>query len=273
MPSATTIAEALDTLPSSSSLSSHNISPTRRAPLLLLNPTVRKNKFDSPTSASSHRPAALKWVPSHPQHLLSRNSNRSIDIPRRVKESILITGRDAGVKQSLKFKCRLPLPFLEQNGPHDEDLIDNTPEENDDSGDNEGREMEEEGGRPAMMTLSDLEMDLDTPDSPPAKPTPKRRRISKHHDKDQEVGGGEEEDELYDTLPADFLKLLKAEIPGGKSHVSPGDFARVWKMSGRAMGNELVLAQNEYFDASRARIGKKKKGRQGEEKLRRVKVT
>ncbi|KAK6523028.1 hypothetical protein TWF281_002450 [Arthrobotrys megalospora] len=157
MPGPTTISEALETLPSSSAFPPASSKPNNGRRLLVV---TTKKKFASSTSAESHKPPSLKWVPSHPQHLLSNNSwNSGLKRDARVKESILITGRDAGVKQSLKFKCRLPLPFLEQNGPHDEDLmkdIDNdAPEEaNDENG---GMEAADGLG----FTASDLEMDTE----------------------------------------------------------------------------------------------------------------
>ncbi|EGX48612.1 hypothetical protein AOL_s00080g241 [Orbilia oligospora ATCC 24927] len=272
MPSATTISEALDTLPSSATFppSSHH-KPTRR---LLL--TTKKPKFDSSTSAETHRPETLKWVPSHPQHLLSHDAWRKGILNSRVKETILIAGRDAGVKQSLKFKCRLPLPFLEQNGPHDEDIIDNTLSE---EGNDEEGLSGEEATQGLGLTASDLEADVEmegagmtidllenddpSPSSPPsplfdststASPAAKRRRISRDDTKTQEN---------YDSLPKDFLELLKSEVPGGRANVSPGEFARVWKMSGRRMGNELVLAQNEYFDKARVKEARKEGKRGG----------
>ncbi|KAK6344610.1 hypothetical protein TWF718_006568 [Orbilia javanica] len=264
MPSATTISEALDTLPSSTTfLPSPASRPIRR---LLVNPP---KKFQSSTSAETHRPPGLKWVPSHPQHLLSQDALRKGNLNSRVKETILITGRDAGVKQSLKFGCRLPLPFLEQNGPHEEDIID-------DDLPIEGNDGETEG---SGLTAADLEMDIsDTeganmtidlleneeppssspspPPNPPSTSSPaaKRRRISKN---------GSNTQEIYDSLPDDFLELLRTEVPGGEKDVSPGDFARVWKMSGRSMGNELVLAQNEYFSKPKAKEVRRKGGRRG----------
>ncbi|KAK6519910.1 hypothetical protein TWF506_000205 [Arthrobotrys conoides] len=265
MPTAKTISEALDTLPSSSttSLPSLHHKPTRR---LLL--TTKKQKFESSTSAETHRPRTLKWVPSHPQHLLSQEAWRKGGLNSRVKETILITGRDASVKQSLKFKCRFPLPFLEQNGPHDEDIIDDSLSEG-------GNEEATEGHG---LTASDLEMDVETKgagmtieflesdDLPPSplpnlksttSPAAKRRRISQDDPNTQEI---------YDSLPKDFLELLKAEVPNGRTNISPGEFARVWKMSGRKMGNELVLAQNEYFGKLRVKEVKRKGGRGGEVK-------
>ncbi|KAF3231233.1 hypothetical protein TWF191_006724 [Orbilia oligospora] len=273
MPSAKTISEALDTLPSSATFppSSHH-KPTRR---LLL--TTKNPKFESSTSAETHRPKTLKWVPSHPQHLLSQDAWRKGGLNLRVKETILIAGRDAGVKQSLKFKCRLPLPFLEQNGPHDEDIIDNTLSE--EEGNNGEGLSGEEATQGLGLTLSDLETDVemegagmtidllenDDPSSSShpspllvptstTSPAAKRRRISRDDNKPQEN---------YDSLPKDFLELLKSEVPGGRANVSPGEFARVWKMSGRRMGNELVLAQNEYFDKPRVKEARKKGKRGG----------
>lgn len=175
------------------------------------------------------------------------------------------------VLEALKFKCRLPLPFLEQNGPHDEDIIDDTLLK---EGNNEAEREEETEG--LGLTASDLEMDLETEgadmtidllenEDPPSSPSPppnppstsspaaKRRRISKDDSNTQEI---------YDSLPKDFLELLKTKVPGGKNNVSPGDFARVWKMSGRSMGNELVLAQNEYFDKPKVKEVRRK-GRKG----------
>ncbi|KAK6497000.1 hypothetical protein TWF481_001979 [Arthrobotrys musiformis] len=249
MPPASTISEALDTLPSSSPFPHP---PSKSRPVLLV---TTKKKFPSSTSAETHRPIGLTWVPSHPQHLLSRDATWQ-KRNSKVKETILIAGRDPGVKQSVKFKCRLPLPFLEQNGPHDEDMID----DDDDNALNIGNEEEEEGNEGLGFTASDLEMDesadmtMDLLENPPSSPSPpplpkkqntttspaaKRRRISKHDDEEMEEG--------YESLPKDFLELLKTEVPGGRADVSPGEFARVWKMSGRSMGNELVLAQNEYF--------------------------
>ncbi|RVD87124.1 uncharacterized protein DFL_005367 [Arthrobotrys flagrans] len=249
MPTATTISEALDTLPSSTTFPPSSPRPTRR---ILL--TSARKKFQSSTPAETHRPAGLNWVPSHPQHLLSQDA-----------------WRNKGVKQSLKFKCRLPLPFLEQNGPHDEDIIDDTLLK---EGNNEAEREEETEG--LGLTASDLEMDLETEgadmtidllenEDPPSSPSPppnppstsspaaKRRRISKDDSNTQEI---------YDSLPKDFLELLKTKVPGGKNNVSPGDFARVWKMSGRSMGNELVLAQNEYFDKPKVKEVRRK-GRKG----------
>lgn len=95
MPTATTISEALDTLPSSTTFPPSSPRPTRR---ILL--TSARKKFQSSTPAETHRPAGLNWVPSHPQHLLSQDAWRNKgNLNLRVKETILITGRDAGVKQ------------------------------------------------------------------------------------------------------------------------------------------------------------------------------
>ncbi|KAF3265558.1 hypothetical protein TWF192_000208 [Orbilia oligospora] len=115
----------------------------------------------------------------------------------------------------------------------------------------------------AGMTIDLLENDDPSSSSHPSpllvptsttSPAAKRRRISRDDNKPQEN---------YDSLPKDFLELLKSEVPGGRANVSPGEFARVWKMSGRRMGNELVLAQNEYFDKPRVKEARKKGKRGG----------
>ncbi|KAF3918181.1 hypothetical protein ABW20_dc0104465 [Dactylellina cionopaga] len=263
----TTISEALQTLPSSStsftaSSSTRQTSSSRRL-------LVTKKRFPSSADAETHQPTKLQWIP-HRSHLLAHGTDGG---PRRrrdgkVKEALLITGRDSGVKQSLKFNCSLPLPFLEQNGPHDEDHpmdLDEDPVGNQDAHEGVG------------LTASDLEMDLESnendrngragltadfledleSESPPPATSKLKSKSPSHIAKRRRIdskGAKEEEQERYDSLPLDFLQLLSSEIPGGRKSVSPGDFARVWKLSGRKMGNEMVLAQNEYFTNNDATI-------------------
>lgn len=171
---------------------------------------------------------------------------------------------------ALRFSSSLPLPFLEQHGSHDEDLeigeedalqgggeqLDTSDLEMgdmdegpggmtadflEDSGEDEHMQAKsQEGGGMTADFLEDSEENEGVPAkvkkgtmAKPSEPAAKRRKL--------------EGDASVDALPDDFLKLLKEEVPSGKKDVSPGDFARVWKLSGRKLGNDMVLAQNQYF--------------------------
>ncbi|EPS40365.1 hypothetical protein H072_5814 [Dactylellina haptotyla CBS 200.50] len=260
MPGPTTIAEALQTLPSSSTFFASAAGKPQTGRRLL----VTKKKFGSSASAEHHKPPKLQWV-SQQAHILPSDGT-STSTPKRkkgVKEAFLIAGRDSGVKQSLTFSCRLPLPFLEQNGPHDEDIemdLDEHSEttypggagltagdlemysEPDDESLPSGGGGGSGGGGLTAAFLEDLESEGSAPSGMKSQSTThmaKRRRVDPSRDEPDEC----------DSLPRDFLELLKSEVPGGKKNVSPGEFARVWKMSGRKMGNEMVLAQNQYFNS------------------------
>ncbi|KAF3935259.1 hypothetical protein ABW19_dt0203633 [Dactylella cylindrospora] len=274
----TTISEALLNLPSSSrsfTSSSSSGQPLSNGRRLL----VTKKKFTSSASAETHKPAKLQWVKEQ-THIRTDRGVSSSGIKRdgKVKEAILISGRDGGVKQgldetlmwrdsgfaiALKFNCSLPLPFLEQNGIHDEDLgmdIDND-------------EVEESAGGGMGLTASDLDMDMGEDDEisqnwqpreggltaddllegfeeeapKPSTSNPKQKhKPTSHIPKRRRIDADLDDITASDILPADFLELLKSELPR-KKNASPGDFARVWKMSGRRMGNDMVSAQNEYF--------------------------
>ncbi|KAJ6261670.1 hypothetical protein Dda_2468 [Drechslerella dactyloides] len=255
MPGPTTIDEALESLPSSSdSFTATGIprEPSSGRRQLL----VKGSKFASSKSAESYKPPKLEWHPLQ-THILTGAGTGNGRLTRigKVKESILIAGRDTGVKQSLKFKNSLPLPFLSQNGDHEEDLVvdlkdDPTPGQDAVGGGLTASDLELDpqsdgnGSEGAGMSADFLEdMDDDPKDPTPVKPIPasrpsKRRRTNSSNEDNS------------DSLPRDFLELLEAEVPGGRKKVSPGDFARVWKMSGRKMGNDMVLAQNKYFSTS-----------------------
>ncbi|KAF3923809.1 hypothetical protein ABW21_db0201121 [Orbilia brochopaga] len=275
----TTIEEALATLPASDksfTIPHIPIDPATGHRRLL----VKNSKRPTSTSSStSKRPPLQEWQPQ-PTHILTNanNHNRGLTRISKVKEAIQIAGRDPGFKQSLKFTSSLPLPFLEQNGYHDEDLTIEI------TGQQESISEEETGG--AGLTASDLEFDLASTgndsddgegagmtanfledsmddDSNPS-PPPSTSKAAARPSKRQRIDSSNTE--TSDSLPRDFLDLLKSEVPGGRTKVSPGDFARVWKLSGRKMGNDMVLAQNEYFgtadkDTSKVATNKKAKGK------------
>ncbi|KAK6541373.1 hypothetical protein TWF694_007186 [Orbilia ellipsospora] len=260
----TTIDEALQSLPSSAvSFTADQSSNRTTAGRRML---ITKKKFTTSTSAEHHKPPQLRWVVASEPHILTNyGSNNSIlREKRKIKESILIAGRDSGTKQSLKFSCQLPLPFLEQNGPQNEDFRMDLDEETEETGnfvkgggltaedlemDIESENNEHSGGGLNIADLEDFGSDDILSASKP-KPTP-----TTHVTKRRRIDADQNDTKEYDSIPKDFLDLLKSEIPGGKKYVSPGEFARVWKLSGRELGNDMVLAQNEYFGKSRSSHG------------------
>ncbi|KAF3913684.1 hypothetical protein AA313_de0201903 [Arthrobotrys entomopaga] len=232
MANLTTIDEALRSLPSSA-ISFTADQPSNRTTSgrqLLI-----KKKFSTSTSAENHRPPQLRWVVASQPHILTNydTNNSILKEKRKIKESILITGRDSGAKQW-------------------------------------GNDNLAKGG---CLTAEDLEMDLESESSEQTRggltiagleefgsddilPTGKpKSTLTAHVTKRRRIDNSQADIEEYDSIPRDFLALLKSEIPGGEKYVSPGDFARVWKMSGRELSNDMVLAQNEYFGKSKSSHG------------------
>ncbi|KAK6331231.1 hypothetical protein TWF696_003291 [Orbilia brochopaga] len=261
----TSIEEALATLPASET--------SFTVPHIPLGGRKIEIKNRKHPESTTPKPKLQPWLPTPTHFLINPNHhNRGLTRISKVKPSFNFAGISPPCKQSIKFNSALPLPFLEQNGPHDEYLaVEDT--------DEPAASHDDTGG--AGLTASDLELDLesdgssngegagmsaqfledsdDEANSKPAPRPPKRQRIASFHDTPEDG---------QTSLPPDFLELLRIQVPGGRKEVSPGDFARVWKLSGRKIGNDMVLAQNEYFSSTSEKASGKAETKRAKGKAR-----